>query len=260
MDGRTIEAANPTTDLRVNSSHATLLVAASGALTGLLLLPAPVNMPRFLSTSRRKAPFITDLRMASSLIGALIGAVASLLLGTAATLLLLAVLGGLVGYFFAHHRERSRARARLAHVRDELPVLIEMLALAISAGDAPASALQRICAEGNGPLMSAMRGVVSDLSLGSTFTSALAGLRRELPCPEIDRFVDGVCVGHERGTPLTQILHAQAVDARERQRRQMIERAGSTEVAMMIPVVFLIMPVTIIFALFPSLYGMTWIK
>lgn len=259
MDGRTFKVADPTTDLRVNSSHAVLVVAAFGAVIGLLMIPVSVHLPRFLSSTRRSL-LVTDRRVAWTLAGALCGSVPSVVIGKPTAVAVLAVLGGFVGYLAAQHREQSSERARLAHVRDELPVVIEMLALAISAGESPASALQRICAEGDGPLMSALRGVVSDLSLGSTLASSLSRLRHDIPCVEIDRFVDGVTVGHERGTPLTQILHAQAIDARERQRRQMIEKAGSTEVAMMIPVVFLIMPVTIVFALFPSLYGMTWIK
>jgi tight adherence protein C len=88
---------------------------------------------------------------------------------------------------------------------------------------------------------------------------ALSVVRKELPKSEVDRFIDGIPIGQERGTPLVELLHNQALDTRERQRRALIEKAASSEVAMMIPVVFLIMPITIVFALFPSFYRMTWI-
>ena len=57
----------------------------------------------------------------------------------------------------------------------------------------------------------------------------------------------------ERGTPLADVLHAQAADVREAGRRALIESAARREVLMMVPVVFLVLPVTVLFALFPGL-------
>ena len=48
------------------------------------------------------------------------------------------------------------------------------------------------------------------------------------------------------------MLRAQAQDARETTRRELMELAGKKEVAMMAPV-FLILPTTVMFALFPGL-------
>ena len=62
----------------------------------------------------------------------------------------------------------------------------------------------------------------------------------------------GVAVAVERGTPLADVLHAQAADVREAGRRELIEAAARKEVAMMVPVVFLVLPVTVLFAFFPG--------
>jgi tight adherence protein C len=43
---------------------------------------------------------------------------------------------------------------------------------------------------------------------------------------------------------------------RESARRDLIETGGRREVAMMIPVVFLLLPVTIVFAFFPGYVGL----
>ena len=48
------------------------------------------------------------------------------------------------------------------------------------------------------------------------------------------------------------MLRAQAQDVREEGRRALMETGGRKEVLMMIPVVFLILPVTVAFAVFPS--------
>jgi tight adherence protein C len=48
------------------------------------------------------------------------------------------------------------------------------------------------------------------------------------------------------------VLRAQAVDVREAGKRALLESGGKKEIAMMVPVVFFILPVTMLFALFPG--------
>ena len=48
------------------------------------------------------------------------------------------------------------------------------------------------------------------------------------------------------------MLRAQAVDVREAGKRALLDAGGKKEVAMMIPVVFFILPVTMLFALYPG--------
>ena len=43
---------------------------------------------------------------------------------------------------------------------------------------------------------------------------------------------------------------------RESARRELMEAGGRKEVAMMLPVVFLILPVTVVFAFFPGFVGL----
>jgi len=50
------------------------------------------------------------------------------------------------------------------------------------------------------------------------------------------------------------VLRAQAQDAREAAKRGLLEVAGKKEVAMLVPVVFLILPMTILFAVFPGIF------
>ena len=56
----------------------------------------------------------------------------------------------------------------------------------------------------------------------------------------------------DRGTPLAEVLRAQAQDVREEGRRLVMEAGGRKEIAMMVPVVFLILPITVVFAAFPG--------
>ena len=61
----------------------------------------------------------------------------------------------------------------------------------------------------------------------------------------------------ERGTPLAEVLRSQAMDVREAGKRALLEAGGRKEISMMVPVVFLILPVTVLFALYPGLLTLT---
>ena len=56
--------------------------------------------------------------------------------------------------------------------------------------------------------------------------------------PQLARFVDAVAIAVERGTPLAEVLRAQAVDVREAGKRALIEAGGRKEIAMMVPATF----------------------
>jgi tight adherence protein C len=47
------------------------------------------------------------------------------------------------------------------------------------------------------------------------------------------------------------------MDARESSRRALIEAGGRKEIAMMVPVVFLVLPISVLFVLFPGFYGLS---
>ena len=74
--------------------------------------------------------------------------------------------------------------------------------------------------------------------------------------PAVSRFAEGVAIAVERGTPLAEVLHAQAGDVREASRRALIESGARREVLMMVPVVFLVLPTVVIFAFWPGIVGL----
>ena len=81
---------------------------------------------------------------------------------------------------------------------------------------------------------------------------ALQELADRTRIDSLSRFVDGLIVAIERGTPLADVLRAQAADVREAGKRALLEAGGKKEIGMMVPVVFLILPVTVLFALYPG--------
>jgi tight adherence protein C len=148
----------------------------------------------------------------------------------------------------------SRAgRARRSRIADELPTVLEFLALALSAGEGILDALRRVSRTGNGELARELGRVVAEVNTGTPLPDALARAAATLDLPAFTRTVDQLTAALERGTPLVGVLRAQAQDSRDEAKRRLIESAGRKEVAMLVPLVFGVLPVTIAFAIFPGL-------
>jgi tight adherence protein C len=56
-----------------------------------------------------------------------------------------------------------------------------------------------------------------------------------------------------RGAPVSEQLLAHSRAARSQIQRNLMKQAGANETKMLIPVIFLILPVTVLFAVFPSI-------
>jgi tight adherence protein C len=191
-------------------------------------------------------------------IGLLTGVVASLLLLAAnshrSPVVLLALcfastLGGVVVRDYALGQEVSRREQRML---TEFPTVAEMLALAVGAGEGPIGALERVTRTSRGELAKELGIALSEARAGASLVGALENIASRTSLPALARFVDGIAVAVERGTPLADVLRAQAVDVREAGKRALLDSGGKKEIAMMIPVVFFILPVTMLFALFPG--------
>jgi len=139
----------------------------------------------------------------------------------------------------------------------EFPVIAEMLALSVTAGESPTGALDRVTKLAHGPLVTQLGGVLAETRAGTPFLAALTHLRDRTRLEPLARFLDGMAVAIERGTPLADVLRAQAADVRALSKRQLLESGGRKEIAMMVPVVFLVLPITILFALYPGLLAIT---
>jgi tight adherence protein C len=165
----------------------------------------------------------------------------------------LGVLGGMLGRDGWLSRQVARRQDRILR---ELPTLADLLCLAVTAGEGPRAALERTVQRSRGELSRELALVLADLRAGEPFTTAMERLRARVPVPAIARFVDGLIVATERGTPLGEVLRAQAADVREQHKRDLIEVGGRREVLMLVPVVFLELPVVILFALYPGLVSL----
>jgi tight adherence protein C len=177
--------------------------------------------------------------------------------GGAMSSLLLCAIGFATGVVVRDNRLSSQVKQRERRVLAEFPAIAELLSLAVAAGESPVAALDRVCRRSSGDLSTDLSRVLAAARTGEPVAQAFDALAARTGVPVVARFAEGVAVAVERGTPLADVLHAQAADVREASRRELIETAARKEVFMMVPVVFLVLPVTVLFAFFPGVIGLS---
>jgi tight adherence protein C len=199
---------------------------------------------------------------AGQVVGGVLGLAAGLVLalalaagqrGATPALVVLVVVCGVTGLLARDWMLSRQVRAREARMLAELPTIAELIALAVTAGEGAVGALERVVRTSHGELTSELARTLADARSGTQVTTALDRLAARTGLAPLARFAEGVAVALERGTPLADVLRAQAQDVREEGRRALMESGGKRELAMMVPVVFLILPVTVVFAVFPSM-------
>jgi tight adherence protein C len=166
--------------------------------------------------------------------------------------LLVAVAFGAIGIVGRDRSLTRAAEARRDRARSEFPTVVDMVCLAVTAGESLRGALELVATAGSGPLASEIRAALRISRGGVPLATALEARATLLDLAPFDRFVGAVVAAQERGMPLGEALRAMAFDVRESEKRDVIEAAGRKQVSMLVPVVGLILPVAILFAFFPG--------
>lgn len=163
------------------------------------------------------------------------------------------LVGALVGVSLWDQVLSFRANRRQRLIDLQVPDAADLLALALGAGESVPAALERISRVSHGELSVELGRSVRDMSVGTSTTSALLELAERNDSRALDRLVQTLVTALERGSPLAKVLHDQAQDIRESTRQRLMEEGGKREIFMLFPVVFFILPVTVLFALYPGL-------
>ncbi|MBB2974726.1 tight adherence protein C [Microbacterium endophyticum] len=196
-------------------------------------------------------------QLTGMLAGCTLGALTTILLSltgqfSIATLVLPAV-GAVAGVVTIDVTLSRALKARSVRIGSELPTVLEFLSLCVSAGEGLFDSLKRVGHTGVGELATEIETTTLAVGTGSSLPDALADLARRTSHPALDRSIDHIISAIERGAPLAHVLQAQANDAREEAKRSLIEQAGRKEIGMLIPLVFIILPLSVLFAVFPGI-------
>lgn len=150
-------------------------------------------------------------------------------------------------------RVRSQTSSKLERALFELPEIIDLLVVSLRAGNGIHRSFATVIPHSDGAIAKELSQVLRAVEFGAAFGSEIKELSKALPHPQVSEFVNKVSIALERGTPLAQMLSEQAGSVREEIKSRLLKEAGRNETRMLIPLVFLILPVTVLFAIYPSL-------
>jgi tight adherence protein C len=151
---------------------------------------------------------------------------------------------------------RQRRKREIVSIELEFPLVVELFAILIGGGMSPSSALSHISERGSGEFIKLLTPIITQMKQGINLAQALDILNKEVDSRIIRRFCDSLAISVERGSPLIDVVGRQVEEVRQVQRLLISERASKAEIQLMIPVVFLILPISILFALWPSYFAL----
>jgi tight adherence protein C len=160
---------------------------------------------------------------------------------------------GIAGFAVPDWYLMQRLEQRRARIVMELPTVLSMLAIAISAGGSIEEAVARVSESSDGTLARELQRVRRELRFGQRYlVPALIAMAARNRVPELYSVVGHIQAASRLGLPLVQVLRTQAAALRERERRLIAEEGVKSSIRMIVPVALFILPVLFVVLLGPA--------
>lgn len=151
---------------------------------------------------------------------------------------------------------RSRASVRRTRINAELPAVLDRASVCLSAGLSVPAMFGRIGVDSVGILGLEARRIGREIDVGVPLVEACSASERRVRHESWSRFIEHVLSAGRHGTPIAEIVRSLAADERAAAGRRLIEAASSREIYMLLPLVFVILPMTVLVAVFPGLVAL----
>lgn len=149
-----------------------------------------------------------------------------------------------------------RKRKQFSNKLDfEFSEMIEMFALVTSAGESLLGSFLFLASFPDSSHAKLFQEVVELSSSDKSFMQAVDFVAEKSGSISFRKFANTILLALERGSPLSGVLLNQAAESRSNYKAELLAIAGRAEIALLIPVVFLILPLSVIFSLWPSFYS-----
>lgn len=151
---------------------------------------------------------------------------------------------------------RIRAIQKTREIRQmvsELPDFLLLFALCMKSGGSVLATLEYLAQVASGKIATEFQGIISDLKLGGNLVIELELFASRFPSPRIEEFSQSLISNLELGAAISDSLVDQSRSVSDELARNLAKQAAANETKMLIPTIFLILPITVLFAIFPSL-------
>lgn len=148
-------------------------------------------------------------------------------------------------------RSRRQAGAQEAALARELPVVVDLLGVAVAAGCTPYLAVEVAARWGPRHSASVLSGVLRACALGTGFERALDGAVSA--APPLRPLADALLASDRLGAPVGPQLARLAAEERSALRRRAEAHARRVPVKLLFPLVFLVLPAFVLLTVVPGL-------
>ena len=143
-----------------------------------------------------------------------------------------------------------------SEINEELVNILQMLSIMISAGESPMMALRYISQRSVGYIPKLIDQSFSKYESGRNLAQTLEQIAVATGSSQVRRLTNSIQIAIQRGTPILDVLNNQVQSLNKQINLALLKKSGKSEIALLVPVVFLILPVSISFAIWPSIYGL----
>jgi tight adherence protein C len=153
-------------------------------------------------------------------------------------------------------RKITGSYVKESEVNEELVNILQMLSIMISAGESPMMALRYISQRSVGYIPTLIKQSFSKYESGNNLTQTLEYIAAATGSSALRRLTNSIQIAIQRGTPILDVLNNQVQSLNKQINLALLKKSGKSEITLLIPVVFLILPVSISFAIWPSIYSL----
>ena len=168
------------------------------------------------------------------------------------TLMLCVLLGAAAPFILFRYYVGARVTLRKTQMENQLPDVLDLLAISVGAGMGFDQALTYITETMTGPLINELAVLQRELQLGKSRTQAFKDFGERSNSESIINFSAAVIQATEMGIPLHDMLVAQATAARNEHVSKVRAKAAKASIRMLLPMVGFIFPVLFIVLMGPA--------
>ncbi len=167
------------------------------------------------------------------------------------------VVGYAIGYQIPLILLDQRARVRQVSIQKMLPEVLDLLSVSVQAGLAFNGALAKVAEKMKGPLVDELNRMLQEMQMGMTRREALKGLANRCIIQDVSLFTAALIQADQLGVSISNVLHIQSENMRERRRQQLREQSLKAPIKMLFPLILFIFPAMFVVLLGPAMISLT---
>ena len=150
-------------------------------------------------------------------------------------------------------KTKTKSKFNAVSALMEIPDFASLLWFAVSAGESLESALRLAVSRSSGYVSGEFERVLRNVEHGAVMQVELQELASQAKSEHVRELATKLAVALNNGSALGDLMGDFVQSSTSALRAELLIIAGRNETKMMIPMVFIILPITVLFALFPSL-------